>query len=379
MSNNTLESRLRDTYQAVAATTDVEDRWSELAGMAAPASRERHPLLVAAAAFAVVLVTVGSLALISALVDRDRGLVSPPVDSEAAADQLRYPVPNYIPPGVNDVWAQIPVRDPDWPSVVTAVVGRRTLLDGEGPVPDLEEMDIEDIVAVHVRRAVPEDATEEGEVIMHAGRELLLLPEGSFAGSASLMWTEGDVTAVVFVSDGDVDRGLDVVAGVRWTGDDPTAPGAVVVDPPEGFELINEPTIVSENPGPMITMQWDDAVPPATVPGAEPPVVGVLQVDVSVSADSPELVLASYPTAQSFELRGRHAYIVWHRQFNAVIWEETPGTTVTVSGWLADPTELIRIAEAVEFTDEASWRSLYDVFDPAGVAPTTAPPTTRAG
>ena len=365
MNDDTMERTLRETLTAVAASTRLEDRWSEIAAAPTPARREHRPLFVVAAAFVVVLVTVGSFALVSTLINSDRDVAEPPADP-AASSGLRYPVLRYVPSGVDQVWAQIPVRDPGWPSVVTAVVGRRTFFGEGGTVPDIDE-----IAAVHVRRAVPDDATAEGELLSVGDRDVVLLPEGSFAGSATLTWTEGDVTGIVYVSDGDVDRGLAVVEGVRWTGDDPTAPGAVVVDPPEGLELIADPTVTSDESGPMVSMEWGDAGPPMTVAGEEPPVVTAMQADVSVFADSPEIMLAPHPVAQSFELRGRHAYLVWHRQFSAVIWEEEPGTTVQVSGSGMNSAELIRIAEDLELTDEESWRSLYDVFDPGRVTPTT--------
>ncbi len=371
MNDDTLERSLRETLTAVAVTTEVKDRWNEIAAAPVPARRERRPLLIATAAFAVVLVTVGSFALVSTLIGGDRDFASPPLDpaETTSVSKLRYPVPGYIPAGADEVWAQIPVRDPASPSVVTAVLGRRTSLDGGGFGADIEE-----ITAVHVRRSVPEDATAEGEIVAVGDREVRLT-EGALTGSVGVMWTDGDVTAIVGVSDGDVDRALDTVAGVSWSGDDPTVPGAVVVDPPEGLELIAEPIVTSDVPGPMVTMQWDDAIPPATVPGAPPPMVDVLQIDVWVSEDSPEILLAPHPVAQSFELRGRPAYLVWSRDYSSVIWEEAPGFTVTVSGWLTDTTELIRIAENVEFTDEETWYAMFDLDGEPGVPPTMSETT----
>lgn len=126
-----VEQRLRHTLGAVADTTAVTDHWTELVerldpadaiyqtlSPAPPQRRRSDPVVVFAAAFAVVVVTFGVVASLQ-LFDRSGSAGSSPGIGGATADQLRY-VPTFLPDSVPPLsgWFT-PVNGPETSPSVT--------------------------------------------------------------------------------------------------------------------------------------------------------------------------------------------------------------------------------------------------------------------
>jgi hypothetical protein len=161
----------------------------------------------------------------------------------------------------------------------------------------------------------------------------------------TVSWTVGDVWFLAHDPRGRVELVVEVAEALSV---DPAAgfSDAVVVGAlPVDLALPYPPTLIEPRPQPYVDAVTDNAGAPAA--------------QIAVSDAPSALALATrFENGEEVVVRGKPGYLMMRDGSLTIAWEELPGTVVTMTGPPGGRlAELLAVTEAVEFVDEATWRS----------------------
>ncbi|GBE24647.1 hypothetical protein BMS3Bbin02_00922 [bacterium BMS3Bbin02] len=330
-----LETRLRIGLTEAAEL--LPDENAGLLPVARPGTGGRsRGLMIALAAMVIVVVAVGGPLLF--LGSRTDGVVP------GAGVAGSYPVASYIPDGVDTVYGSFVVPDPSNPAAVVAAVAR------------FQEDGFSDAVVVTVTDSV-EVTFPAGVEVDVAGRTAVVFRN---KGRATVAWQQAAYSISVSSASGDAELAQAVASVITIDADVPFGVSVLSIDSlPDGLSVLGAAWGQSLEPSPMVVMLSSIA--------GEPPMIGV-----QVLAEPLEIVAGQWGAATVTEVRGRPAYRVVREDGAALAWSLSPQMTVVVGGTLS-PSELLAVAEGLDFVAGADWQRFYVVDRPSLPTTTLAP------
>ncbi|MEN8115218.1 MAG: DUF4367 domain-containing protein [Actinomycetota bacterium] len=317
----------------------------------------RGPAIAVAAMLAVLVVVGGSVLLLTPDGTGDGGVA-------AGSSFERFPIPSYIPNGVEFVEADYGIADPSNPAVVRAVVARETAVG------------FADAVLITVVDSPNATGWEGDEPIEVNGRPAMLMRQD---GEGVTIWWEQDGNAVwVHAANADADLALAVAEAVIVTDAELFSDETVSFGPlPDAFTVFARPMLEPIGNRPYV-MMFGGGEPMSPSPDA---------VNIATSPLSIEHTVGSSGEGTTTTVRGHRAYRDEYTDGEdtmvSLVWAEADGLTVTVLGNYSED-EIRKIAESIDFVTEAEWRDHYNVDDSALDIPTTTTtvnvaPTAPAG
>lgn len=340
-----VETRLRTALEAVAETTQVEERPAVRLELSAAAPGRRwsvRPAISLAFGFLLVLVSVGM-----ALVVSGRGGESAPGSAPPVIE--RYPVFGMLPDGVG-VSAEFSVP-PEKPRFVKLVVGRRT------------ETGFTDAVNVIIWEDHEAITIPDGETVMVGSAVGVVVPSEAAERTdvgATVFWHEGELLLQTHDPRGRVDLALSIAEIIEVDTTGALGAGSVGVGRlPNGMELLAAPELSGRDPIAFVTAQFGD---------------GRLLANLSRS-NSPEAGAVLGGSGEAIEVRGRPGYHTHFAEWEILTWQEASGVTAKLSATEGIFTidELLGYADGLTFVDETTWRTIYEsALLPDRVGSTTA-------
>lgn len=346
MTDHDIEARLREALRVVAEATALDETTLPLVWE--PARRRWRPVVVVAGAFAAALVAVGAVALIPAGDTEPAPPASPGVDPE-----LRFPVLPSI-PGVTGAWGDYSVPGEDAHRLELAV-GTEV----EGGFVDAIQVTVwpeYNLAFALEGDTVSIDDVEGVAVVSSPGEPPWV----------TLSWTVGDLWFLAHDPRGRLELVVEVAEALSVDPDAGFSDAVVMGALPVDLALLYPPTLIEPRPLPYVDAVADNAGAPA--------------VQIAVSEAPSALALATrFENGDEVVVRGNPGYLMMRDGSLTIVWEELPGTVVTMTGASGLALgELLAVADGVQFVDEATWRSIYESDGPRPIPTTFVPPPTRA-
>ncbi len=336
---NRLEERIHGSLHAAAVLLPEETTVRAVAAEP-PVSRWRGPAVAVAALVAVFVVLGGSLLLVTNLGGGGGELASPGVVPE------RFPVPEYVPADTELVYGNYAVMDPDSPASVGAVIARTT---DEG---------FENAVVVTVYDSPDLGIVGPGERI-DVGEHAAVVVENE--NGVQMSWVQDEKTVYIYAARGSREDTLAIAAAVNATGAEPFGSSALSIgDLPDGYSTFAQPRLLSTESRPDVTIEGPPISEPATI----------RFVSIEVWLDSIEYGIGPSGYGNALEVRGHDGYRTENDTGVGIWWVESPGVTVSVFGNYPE-SELLAIAEGLEFESETEWRRRYSSEGPEAPSTTT--------
>jgi hypothetical protein len=286
---------------------------------------------------AAVLLVVGGLTwLLTSGESDDRDLADP-----GAAQ--RFPVPGYVPADIDLVYGSYALSDPADPGAVQAVVARTAA------------EDFEDAVTINVLQSPDTTNYDRGDPVLVNGHDATLMPQD---GTGTTVWWEQETVVVwVHAANADQNLALAVAESVRIADSEPFLAGILDFgELPAGFLVVAPPVLLSTEPMPVVAMEGSD--------------VSTTRVQIEVSPESLEHVIAGIQSTTPTQIRGQEGYTFESGGIIGFVWTEAPGLTVMVSGTYSEQ-EVSAIAEGLDFVTEAVWNARYEIDRSAFRLPST--------
>lgn len=299
----------------------------------------------------VLVLVLGSFAGTALLLTGESG--RPVASGASTAD--RFPIPEYLPDGVELVYASFALPDPNNPPSINAVVAR-TSTDA-----------FEEAVLVNVIDWPDAPPYPAGESTVINGYDAHLIRNDGKGGGVTLWWEQGDIAVWVHATSGDPSLARSVATAVRvatpTTGD--FADTAITFSGlPAGYSVVAPPAVASSQPRPVVALEG-----PRGPQGPEPD-----HLAIEVFTEPMEHAIAGVRSGTTTEIRGRSAYRFENDDQIGFVWEEAPGVTVVINGSYTEP-EIRATAESLKFVTEAEWRNEYEIAGSAFDLPTTTIPS----